>query len=98
MAKNRKDIENDILIEERIGEEEDYEEYARLREEREGIRARRSRIEEEMSGGRTQSSSGQERGKRRKLAPEKKKRNGAVTRRERKRSILCGLSSLRSLL
>ena len=47
MAKNRKDIENDILIEERIGEEEDYEEYARLREEREGIRARRSRIEEE---------------------------------------------------
>lgn len=47
MAKNRKDIENDILTEERIGEEEDYEEYARLREEREGIRARRSRIEEE---------------------------------------------------
>ena len=47
MAKNRKDIENDILIEERIGEEEDYEEYARLREEREGIRARRSRIKEE---------------------------------------------------
>ena len=47
MAKNREDIENDILIEERIGEEEDYEEYARLREEREGIRARRSRIEEE---------------------------------------------------
>ena len=35
------------MIEERIGEEEDYEEYARLREEREGIRARRSRIEEE---------------------------------------------------
>ena len=47
MVKKRKDIENDILIEERIGEEEDYEEYARLREEREGIRARRSRIEEE---------------------------------------------------
>ena len=47
MAKNRKDIENDILIEERIGEEEDYEEYARLREEREGIRARKTRIEEE---------------------------------------------------
>ena len=47
MAKNRKDIENDILIEEPIGEEEDYEEYARLREEREGIRARRTRIEEE---------------------------------------------------
>ena len=47
MAKKRKDIENDILIEERIGEEEDYEEYARLREEREGIRARRTRIEEE---------------------------------------------------
>ena len=47
MAKNRKDIENDILIEERFGEEEDYEEYARLREEREGIRARRTRIEEE---------------------------------------------------
>ena len=47
MAKNRKDIENDILIEERIGEEEDYEEYVRLREEREGIRARKTRIEEE---------------------------------------------------
>ena len=47
MAKKRKDIENDILIEERIGEEEAYEEYARLREEREGIRARRTRIEEE---------------------------------------------------
>ncbi|MCR5811535.1 MAG: LCP family protein [Lachnospiraceae bacterium] len=47
MTKNRKDIENDILIEERIGEEEDYEEYARLREEREGIRARKTRIEEE---------------------------------------------------
>ena len=47
MAKNRKDIENDILIEERIGEEEDYEEYARLREGREGIRARKTRIEEE---------------------------------------------------
>lgn len=47
MVKKRKDIENDILIEERIGEEEDYEEYARLREEREGIRARRTRIEEE---------------------------------------------------
>ena len=47
MAKNRKDIENDILIEERIGEEEDYKEYARLREEREGIRARKTRIEEE---------------------------------------------------
>ena len=47
MAKKRKDIENDILIEERIGEEEDYEEYARLREEREGIRARKTRIEEE---------------------------------------------------
>ena len=47
MAKNRKDIENAILIEERIGEEEDYEEYARLREEREGIRARRTRSEEE---------------------------------------------------
>ena len=47
MEKKRKDIENDILIEERIGEEEDYEEYARLREEREGIRARKTRIEEE---------------------------------------------------
>ena len=47
MAKDRKEIENDILIEEMIGEEEDYEEYARLREEREGIRARRARIEEE---------------------------------------------------
>lgn len=47
MVKKRKDIENDILIEERIGEEEDYEEYARLREEREGIRARKTRIEEE---------------------------------------------------
>ena len=47
MAKNRKEIESDILIDERIGEEEDYEEYARLREEREGIRSRRTRIEEE---------------------------------------------------
>ena len=47
MAKDRKEIENDILIEEMIGEEEDYEEYARLREEREGIRARRTRIEQE---------------------------------------------------
>ena len=47
MAKNRKEIESDILIDERIGEEEDYEEYARLREEREGIRARKTRIEEE---------------------------------------------------
>ena len=47
MIKNRKDIENDILIEERIGEEEDYEEYARQREAREGIRTRKTRIEEE---------------------------------------------------
>ena len=47
MAKNKKEIESAILIDERIGEEEDYEEYARLREEREGIRSRRTRIEEE---------------------------------------------------
>ena len=47
MAKNKKEIESAILIDESIGEEEDYEEYARLREEREGIRSRRTRIEEE---------------------------------------------------
>ena len=44
MSKNRKITEDEILIEERIGEEEDYEEYARMREEREGIRSRRERI------------------------------------------------------
>ena len=47
MEKNRKDIENEILNEERMGEEEDYEEYARLREEREGIRSRKERIAQE---------------------------------------------------
>ena len=47
MAKSRKEIEEEILTVERIGEEEDYEEYARQREEREGIRTRRARIEEE---------------------------------------------------
>ena len=44
MSKNRKITEDEILIEERIGDEEDYEEYARMREEREGIRSRRERI------------------------------------------------------
>jgi len=44
MSKNRKITEDEILIEERMGEEEDYEEYARMREEREGIRSRRERI------------------------------------------------------
>ena len=47
MEKNRKDLENEILNEERMGEEEDYEEYARLREEREGIRSRKERIAQE---------------------------------------------------
>ena len=47
MEKNRKDIENEILNEEKMGEEEDYEEYARLREEREGIRSRKERIAQE---------------------------------------------------
>ncbi|MBQ9033121.1 MAG: LCP family protein, partial [Lachnospiraceae bacterium] len=44
MSKNRKITEDEILIEERMGEEEDYKEYARMREEREGIRSRRERI------------------------------------------------------
>ncbi len=44
MSKNRKITEDEILTEERMGEEEDYEEYARMREEREGIRSRRERI------------------------------------------------------
>lgn len=47
MEKNRKNIEDEILIEERIGDEEDYEEYARLRDAREGVRERKSRIYEE---------------------------------------------------
>ena len=47
MAKFRKDIEDEILNAERMGEEEDYEEYARLREEREGIRSRKERIAQE---------------------------------------------------
>ncbi len=47
MAKNRRDIEDEILIDERIGDEEDYEEYARLREAREGTGAGRSRLYEE---------------------------------------------------
>ena len=45
MAKYRKDIEDEIRNEERMGEEEDYEEYARMREEREGIRTRKERID-----------------------------------------------------
>lgn len=44
MSKKRKITEDEILIEEKMGEEEDYEEYARMREEREGIRSRRERI------------------------------------------------------
>ena len=47
MTKNRKNIEDEILNEERMGEEEDYEEYARMREEREGIRSRKARIAQE---------------------------------------------------
>lgn len=47
MAKYRKDIEDEIRNEERMGEEEDYEEYARMREEREGIRTRKERIDRE---------------------------------------------------
>ena len=47
MIKRRKDIEDEILNAERMGEEEDYEEYARLREEREGIRSRKARIAQE---------------------------------------------------
>ena len=47
MAKNRRDIEDEILIDERLGDEEDYEEYARRRDAREGQRAIKSRIDEE---------------------------------------------------
>ena len=47
MAKYRREIEDEIRSEERMGEEEDYEEYARMREEREGIRSRRDRIDRE---------------------------------------------------
>ena len=47
MAKNRKQIEDEILTDERLGEEEDYEEYARQRDAREGQRAIRARIREE---------------------------------------------------
>lgn len=46
MAKNRGEIEEEILIQERLGEEEDYEEYARRRDAREGFRTRK-RIEAE---------------------------------------------------
>ena len=46
MAKNRGEIEKEILIQERLGEEEDYEEYARRRDAREGFRTRK-RIEAE---------------------------------------------------
>ena len=45
--KKRKEIEDEILMDERLGDEEDYEEYARLRDAREGQRAIRSRIDEE---------------------------------------------------
>lgn len=41
MAKNRKEIEDRILMEEELGEEEDYEEYARQRDAREGVRRRK---------------------------------------------------------
>ena len=47
MAKKRREIEDEILINERLSEEEDYEEYARRRDAREGQRAVRSRIHEE---------------------------------------------------
>lgn len=47
MAKDRKRIEEEILTDERLGEEEDYEEYARMREAREGVRARQAKISEE---------------------------------------------------
>lgn len=47
MAKNRRQIENEILIDEELGEEEDYEEYARQRDAREGVGARQRRISEE---------------------------------------------------
>ena len=47
MAKNRREIEDEILTDERLGEEEDYEEYARNRDAREGQRAIRARIREE---------------------------------------------------
>lgn len=47
MAKKRKNIEDEILIEERLGDEEDYEEYARQRDAREGVQARQNRIHEE---------------------------------------------------
>lgn len=47
MAKDRKRIEEEILADERLGEEEDYEEYARMRDAREGVRARQAKISEE---------------------------------------------------
>ena len=47
MAKDRKRIEEEILTDERLGEEEDYEEYARMRDAREGVRARQAKISEE---------------------------------------------------
>ena len=47
MSKNRREIEDEILINERLGDEEDYEEYARRRDAREGQRAIQSRINEE---------------------------------------------------
>lgn len=40
MPKNRKEIEDQILLQEELGEEEDYEEYARRRDAREGIKRR----------------------------------------------------------
>lgn len=40
MPKNRKEIEDKILMQEELGEEEDYEEYARRRDAREGIKRR----------------------------------------------------------
>ncbi len=47
MVKDRKRIEEEILTDERLGEEEDYEEYARMRDAREGVRARQAKISEE---------------------------------------------------
>ena len=47
MAKNRRQIEDEILRNEALGDEEDYEEYARLRDAREGVRSRQMRIEQE---------------------------------------------------
>ena len=86
MEKNRKDIEDKILNEERMGEEEDYEEYARLREEREGIRSRKERIAQEeqrrqaMEYERIRNKEAQER-----QAREEQKRINSYERRKKKK-------------